>query len=117
MHYCGVVPARGLLQLVMLEEVREAQPPIRLAAVFYEPGTAAQIARETQALGDVVVAIGAPLTSSAAPRACDQELRARGVAPVPEDAETLSLAEALDGLSRFEPRDLGTGLKQTLAAS
>ena len=108
MHYCGVVPARGLLQLVMLEEVREAQPPIRLAAVFYGPGTAAQVAAELQALGDMVAAIGAPFTGTAAPRACDEQLRARGVAPVAEDAEVLSLAEALDDLGRFQPADQET---------
>ena len=39
-HYCGVVPAHGLLQLAMLEEIREPEPPIRLAAVFFEPGSA-----------------------------------------------------------------------------
>ena len=40
MHYCGVVPVQGELQLAMLEEVRAPEPPIRLNALFYEPGDA-----------------------------------------------------------------------------
>ena len=43
MHYCGVVAVRGALQLAMLEEVRTAEPPIRLNALFYEPGSAARL--------------------------------------------------------------------------
>ena len=38
MHYCGVVAMQGSLQLAMLEEVRTPEPPIRLSALFYEPG-------------------------------------------------------------------------------
>ena len=58
MHYCGVVPMQQRLQLAMLEEVRDPEPPIRLSALFYEPGSAAQVAEELRGLGDVVVGIG-----------------------------------------------------------
>ena len=36
---CGVVPTQRdlMLQLALLEEVRDPEPPIRLSALFYEP--------------------------------------------------------------------------------
>jgi len=107
MHYCGVVPAYGLLQLVMLEEVRRPEPPIRLGAVFFEPGTARQIAAELTALGEVVVAIGAPLTDVAGARACDDLLRARGVVPARPEPAAQELAEALAPLGVFQAPDHG----------
>ena len=60
MHYCGVVKTLGDrdLQLALLEEVRDPEPPIRLSALFYQPGSVAQVAGELRALGDVVVGIG-----------------------------------------------------------
>ena len=58
MHYCGVVPMQSVLQLALLEEVRDPEPPIRLSALFYEPGSADQVAAELRGLGDVVVGIG-----------------------------------------------------------
>jgi hypothetical protein len=58
MHYCGVVPMQRVLQLALLEEVRDPEPPIRLSALFYEPGSADQVAAELRGLGDVVVGIG-----------------------------------------------------------
>jgi hypothetical protein len=103
MHYCGIVPAHGLLQLAMLEEIREPEPPIRLAAVFFEPGSAGQVAAELTTLGDVVVAIGAPTTAAETPRECDERLHARGVAPTRSDAEALELARALATLGLFHP--------------
>jgi predicted nuclease with RNAse H fold len=106
MRYCGVVPARGLVQLAMLEEVRRPEPPIRLAAVFFEPGSAAQLATELRAVGEAVVAIGAPTSKpreGAAARACDELLQARGVPPVPVHDEARALAEALGSLGRFQP--------------
>ena len=57
MHYCGIVPMQRMLQLALLEEVRDPEPPIRLTALFYEPGSAAQIAEELSTLGDVVVGL------------------------------------------------------------
>src|SRR5215203_3326135 len=61
MHYCGVVAMQGSLQLAMLEEVRTPEPPIRLSALFYEPGSAADVARELLTLDEVVIGVGAPL--------------------------------------------------------
>jgi hypothetical protein len=57
-HYCGIVPTQGALQLALLEEVRDPEPPIRLSALFYEPGPAEQVAAELRGLGDVVVGVG-----------------------------------------------------------
>ena len=58
MHYCGVVPMQRALQLALLEEVRDPDPPIRLSALFYEPGSPEQVATELRRLGDVVVGLG-----------------------------------------------------------
>jgi hypothetical protein len=57
-HYCGVVPMQSELQLALLEEVRDPEPPIRLTALFYEPGTADQIAAELGRMGEIVVGFG-----------------------------------------------------------
>jgi hypothetical protein len=46
-----------LLQLALLEEVRDPEPPIRLSALFYEPGSPEQVAEELRRLGEVVVGI------------------------------------------------------------
>jgi hypothetical protein len=45
------------LQLALLEEVRDPDPPIRLSALFYEPGTPEQVAAELRRLGEIVVGI------------------------------------------------------------
>src|SRR3954453_17947464 len=91
----------------MLEEVRRPEPPIRLAAVFFEPGPARQIAAELTALGEVVVAIGAPLTEGGGARTCDELLGARGVVPARSDMEAQELGRALAGLGAFEAPDHG----------
>jgi predicted nuclease with RNAse H fold len=98
-HYCGVVPAHGLLQLAMLEEVRTADPPIHLSALFFEPGSASQLAEELRALGDLVVALGAPLSGPGdgrPPRDCDELLQRLGVSPQPPHAEMRQLGELLE---------------------
>jgi len=107
-HYCGVVPVRGLLQLAMLEEVRVPEPPVQLSAIFFEPGSAVQVANELQGLGDVVVGLGAPVSSApdGAARECDAELAARGVTPQAPDAELRRLADLLgDALPCYMPVD------------
>ena len=58
MHYCGVITVQRDVQLALLEEVRDPEPPIRLSALFYEPGSAERVADELRTLGDVVVGIG-----------------------------------------------------------
>ena len=90
----------------MLEELRTTDPPIRLNALFYEPGTAADVARELQALGEVVVAVGAPLAgprNGRPGRDCDALLLRRGVAPQAATAETRQLADLLRGMPSFAP--------------
>jgi predicted nuclease with RNAse H fold len=107
MHYCGVVPMQGALQLAMLEELRAPEPPIRLSAMFFEPGSAAQVAAELTALGDVVVGVGAPLAEPRPGRPgrdCDALLLRRGVGPQPPDRETRQLAALLDHLAPFQAR-------------
>ena len=102
MRYCGVVPARGQLQLALLEEVRAPEPPIRLASAFFEPGSAEQVAAELSALPEAVVAVGAPLTGTDG-RACDQLLQGRGVTPQAPDAEIARFVERLTDLAVFAP--------------
>jgi predicted nuclease with RNAse H fold len=105
-HYCGVVPAHGALQLAMLEEVRTDEPPIHLSALFFEPGSAQQLAAELRALEAVVVALGAPLSApgnGSAARDCDALLAERGVTPQRPDAELRRLAELLDVGPVFRP--------------
>jgi hypothetical protein len=57
-HYCGIVPMQRMLQLALVEEVRDPEPPIRLSALFYEPGPVERVAGEIRRLGDVVVGVG-----------------------------------------------------------
>jgi predicted nuclease with RNAse H fold len=106
MHYCGVVTMQGSLQLAMLEEVRTPEPPIRLSALFYEPGSAADVARELLTLSDVVIAVGAPLAgprNGRPGRDCDALLLRRGVAPQAATQETRLLADLLRDLPAFAP--------------
>ena len=98
MHYCGIVPMQQELQLAMLEEVRAPEPPIRLSAIFFEPGSAAQVADELRSLGEVVLGVGAPLSGQQA------ELERRGVAPQPRSPEAARLVELL-GMPVFSPND------------
>ena len=110
MHYCGIVPMQRSLQLAMLEEVRRPEPPIQLSAIFFVPGSAAQVAAELESLGEVVVAVGAPLTgpSEGRPgRDCDALLQRRGVAPQPATPETSELAGLLASLAALEPGEEG----------
>jgi len=85
MHYCGVVPMQGALQLALLEEVRDPEPPIRLSALFYEPGSAEQVAGELRRLSDIAVGLG-----SGAERLAEMlgmgMFRAEDEDPVPEGA-------------------------------
>ena len=78
------------LQLAMLEEVRAPEPPIRLSAIFFEPGSAEQLAAELRSLGEVVVGVGAPLSGR------HPELERRGVPPLPDSPEAARLVELLE---------------------
>jgi predicted nuclease with RNAse H fold len=101
MRYCGVVASGPYLQLVTLEEVRTEEPPIRLHAQFYEPGSPEQIVRELRAAGEIVVGVGAPL-SGPGPRVGDEELRRRGVFPLPPHDGVRAMVEAA-GLAVYAP--------------
>jgi predicted nuclease with RNAse H fold len=108
MHYCGVVPTQSALQLAMIEEVRTPEPPVRLSVLFFEPGSAAQVAAELRSLGDVVVGVGAPLgtPSNGRPaRDCDALLSRRGVGPAPPDDEARRVGEPMDELPAFAPEE------------
>jgi predicted nuclease with RNAse H fold len=84
--YCGIAVGPRYHVLCALEEVRVEEPPIRLGATFYEPGESDAVVGQIQALGDTVVAVGAPLSEPAGgrpARVCDAELERRGVRPHP----------------------------------
>jgi predicted nuclease with RNAse H fold len=92
MLYCGIVAAGPYVQLATLAEVRTDEPPIRLHATFYEPGSAAQVGLQLRHLGEVAVGVGLALGEG---RRADQELRRRGVNPLPPtDAGQRLLASA-----------------------
>jgi predicted nuclease with RNAse H fold len=108
MRYCGVVPMQGALQLSMLEEVRAPEPPIRLSAMFFEPGSAEQVAAELRALGETVVGVGAPLggpREGRQRRDCDAQLAQRGVPPQVGSRDIERLAELLPELAAFRPSE------------
>src|SRR4051794_9646260 len=85
----------------MLEELREPEPPIRLDAVFFEPASSGQVARELRGLADqVVVAVAGPQANGSV-RRCDQLLEERGVAPEPAHAEVGQLFRDLQDLGVY----------------
>jgi len=88
----------------MLEEVRTPEPPIRLDPAFFEPASAAQIARELKGLEDVVVAVGAPQLAGGG-RACDHLLKERGVAAEGLHPGIGPLFHELHDMGIFEPGD------------
>lgn len=106
MNYCGIAVGHELQQLCRVEEMRTDDPPIRLRATFYEPGSPAEVVEEIASLGDVVVAVGAPQGEPGEGRelrACDAALRRRGVAPKPLVEAGLALYDALAELNVFLP--------------
>jgi predicted nuclease with RNAse H fold len=95
MRYCGVVGMGEYLQLATLEEVRTAEPPVRLHARYYEPGSPAAVASELRALtaAGAIVGVGSPL--SGPDRLSDRDLLSRGVPPLPQHEGAQALVEAL----------------------
>jgi predicted nuclease with RNAse H fold len=107
MRYCGVVPlGEEHLQLGTLEEVREPEPPIRLRAELYQPGSPAEVAGRVSNLDDVIVAVGAPLGETAhgrPERVCDELLRGRGIPPAAPIEAAHALRYGLGELTAFSP--------------
>jgi predicted nuclease with RNAse H fold len=92
--------------LCVLRELRTEDPPVRLEARFYEPGSADAVVARIGTMGDVVVAVGAPMTGSLhgrERRACDHMLRRVGVVPRPFADEGGRLFEDLSPLGIFSP--------------
>jgi predicted nuclease with RNAse H fold len=105
-RYCGVVAAGNYQHLCALEEVRTAEPPIRLRATFFEPGTPAEVAAEVNSGDDAIVAVAAPVSAPRAGRelrVCDVELRRRGVFPLSQENSGDGLVEALGADRLFTP--------------
>ena len=107
MLYCGIeLGGHDAHYLCALQEVRTEEPPVRLQARFYEPGSADAIAARVGALGEVVVAVAAPMTTGLRGRdrrACDHALRHIGVAPLPYSEDGARLFEDLSPLGIFAP--------------
>jgi hypothetical protein len=104
MRYCGAAVGPGHVVLCVIGEVRDPEPPIRLSAAFYEPGPAADVAREIES-AEAVVAIAAP---AARDRACDEELRRRGVPPAPYTEDGRLLVETVAPRGVYAPAAEGT---------
>lgn len=107
MRYCGIVVSGGYLHLCAVEEVRAAEPPIRLRATFFEPGSVEDVVTELRG-SETVVAVGAPFggpREGRTARVCDSELQRRGVFPLSyeDGAGRLYIALAARGL--FRPLD------------
>jgi hypothetical protein len=95
MRYCGIAVGPSYQQLCVLEEVLAPEPPVRLQATFYEPGDPGKVIAEVGALGEVVVAVGAPAGED---RVCDRELADRGVPPMRFLEQGREFYEGLAGL-------------------
>jgi predicted nuclease with RNAse H fold len=92
-RYWGVVGAGPYLQLATLEEVRTEEPPVRLHAKFFEPGSPEAVTAELRAAGEAVIGVGSPLGGPR--RAADQDLLARGVPALPPHEGAVAMVEAL----------------------
>jgi predicted nuclease with RNAse H fold len=112
MHYCGIVGGGGYQHLCVIEEVRTAEPPIRLRATFYEPGSVEEVAAAVRGFGDAVVGIAAPLSQpkdGRKLRVADAELRRRGVFPLPYEDQGRRMFQALANRGVFGPPDEDEG--------
>jgi len=110
MQYCGIVPVGSSFQLCALQETRTVEPPERLQATFYDPGSAADVAAGVLSLGKVVAAVAAPMSEPARgeqARLCDELLTQAGFAPVTFNDNAAELWERLAELNVFEPEGEG----------
>ncbi|GAC1319219.1 MAG: hypothetical protein NVSMB25_09680 [Thermoleophilaceae bacterium] len=106
MRYCGVALGGNYQHLCTLEEVRTSEPPIRLHATFYEPGSVEEVAAAVRSQEESVVAIAAPMTRPREGqdlRVCDVELRRRGVFPLEFEEAGRRMFGALAGRGLFVP--------------
>ena len=88
--------------------MRTPEPPIRLRATFFEPGSVEQVAEAVRGLEEAVVAIAAPLSpprDDRPMRACDEQLRRRGVFPVAYDEAGRRMFQALANRGLFAPSE------------
>lgn len=113
-RYCGIVVGPERHHLCVLEEMRLDEPPLRLAASFFEPGPAVRVAAQVLSMEDVVVAVGGPPgppLPQREERSADAALRALGVQPQPLGDAGVRLWERLATLGAYEPdADPGGGL-------
>jgi hypothetical protein len=111
MRYAGVAPlGPSHLQLVVVEELRDPDPPIRLVATFFEPGSGEEVAGQLRLwLDELVVALCGPADADAGERACDRMLAGLGVAPAPPSPQLSALAAELESLGRFSAEEEGAG--------
>jgi hypothetical protein len=100
MRYCGILAGPHWQYLCSLEEVLTDEPPVRLRASFWEPGTVKQVAAQARALGDVVIAIAAPAGTD---RLCDRALAEMGLPQQPFVEQGAELFAALSDLGVFRP--------------
>ncbi len=106
MRYCGICMGTDVHYLCALYEVRDPEPPIRLEATFYEPGTTEQLLAELTGAEEAVVAIAAPTTRPGAAgelRLCDTRLRECGVPVQPFREDALRLLQGLARQGLFVP--------------
>jgi predicted nuclease with RNAse H fold len=106
MLYCGISIGVELHHLCVLEEVRDPEPPIRLVAAYYEPGSARAVVAELEALDDVCVGVAGPTSRPDEQqdlRVCDAELRERGVPLSPLLDAGPALRSGLEALGFFVP--------------
>ncbi len=107
MRYCGLVLLGDEhLQLATLEEVRMEEPPVRLAATLFEPGSPAAVVSRIGSFDELVVAVGAPLGEPGhgrPARVCDELLQGRGIPPVEPSAAAFALRHGLSDLAAFAP--------------
>lgn len=110
MRYVGIVEGGTFQHMCALEESRTAEPPIRLAATFFEPGTVADVVAELRAGGDAVVGVAAPMRAprdGRDARVADVELRHRGVFPLAPSEAGHELYRALTGWGLYTPASEG----------
>lgn len=108
MRYCGIVNGGDYQHLCTLEEVRTPEPPIRLHATFFEPGSVEDVAAEVRAGEEAVVAVASPIgrpNDNEDLRVCDVQLRRRGVFPLDFEESGKRMFQALANRGLYVPED------------